>query len=123
VLTVSALTGQRVSKVFKFVDEVFQQYCSRVETGPLNKIIKKAVEKNEPSMHRGRRIKLYYAAQVKSKPPTFVIVVNYPDAIHFSYQRYLVNQIRQGAGLNQTPVRILFRPRKQRKFVRHKRKR
>ncbi|MBC2694331.1 MAG: ribosome biogenesis GTPase Der, partial [Desulfobacteraceae bacterium] len=67
--------------------------------------------KNEPSLFRGKRLKFYYAAQVTAKPPTFVCFVNYPDAVHFSYKRYLVNQIRERAWLDKTPIRLLFRQR------------
>jgi GTP-binding protein len=114
-LTISALTGQRVPKIFKSVEEVFEQYCRRISTGQLNKIIERAIEKNPPSLHRGRRIKFYYATQTSVKPPTFVFFVNYPDAVHFSYQRFLKNQIREKAGLDKTPIRIIFRQREGKK--------
>ena len=114
-LTISALTGQRAQKVFKLAGEVYKQYSTRTGTGRLNKIIEKAVEKNEPSLHRGNRIKFYYSTQIASKPPTFVSFVNYPKAVHFSYKRYLINQIRKEAGLDKTPIRIIFRKREGRK--------
>jgi GTP-binding protein len=71
----------------------------------------RALQANEPPLHRGHRLKFYYTTQVGTKPPTFVSFVNYPDAVHFSYKRYIVNQIREGAGLDQTPLRLLFRQR------------
>ena len=111
-LTVSALTGQRVSKIFKLVDEVYRQYSTRINTGTLNKIFENAILKNEPSLHRGRRLKFYYATQVSAKPPTFVCFVNYPDAVHFSYKRFLINQVRSQTGLDNTPLRLIFRQRK-----------
>jgi len=111
VITISALTGLRVNKIFKQVNEIFKQYNTRINTGQINKIIEKAVFKNEPSMHKGRRIKIYYATQASTKPPTFVCFVNYPDAVHFSYQRYLVNYIRNETNLTKTPIRLYFRPR------------
>ena len=111
VLTISALTGQRVLKIFGIVDEVFDQYASRIATGRLNKIIEQALFNNAPALYRGRRIKFYYATQVSHKPPTLVCFVNYPEGIHFSYKRYVINQIRQEAGLDKTPIRILFRKR------------
>ena len=114
-ITISALTGQRVSKVFKLVDEVYSQYAQRIGTGQLNKIVERAIEKNEPSLHRGKRLKFYYATQVSAKPPTFVCFVNYPEGIHFSYKRYLINQIREQTGLDKTPIRIVFRQRERRK--------
>ena len=114
-MTISALTGQRVQKVFKLAGEVFKQYSTRIGTGRLNKIIEMAVEKNEPSLHKGNRIKFYYSTQIASKPPTFVSFVNYPKAVHFSYKRYLINQIRKETGLEKTPIRIIFRERQRRK--------
>jgi GTP-binding protein len=114
-LTISALTGQRVARVFKLVDEVYEQYRKRIPTGQLNRIFEQAIEKNEPSLHRGKRIKFYYAAQTSIMPPTIVCFVNYPQAVHFSYKRYLINQLRQEAGLDITPIRMIFRQRKSRK--------
>jgi GTP-binding protein len=111
-LTISALTGQRVTKVFKLVDEVYAQYQRRIPTGQLNRIFELAIERNEPSLHRGRRIKFYYAAQTSIKPPTIVCFVNYPQAVHFSYKRYLINQLRREAGLAITPIRLILRQRK-----------
>ena len=111
IITISALTGQRVLKIFGLVEEVFSQYSARIGTGPLNKIFEQAIERTEPSLHRGRRIKFLYATQISTKPPTFVCFVNYPDAVHFSYKRYLINQIREKAKLDKTPIRIIFRKR------------
>lgn len=111
VMTISALTGLRVLKIFGMVDEVYSQYTLRTGTGQLNKIFERAIDRNEPSLYRGRRLKFYYVTQVSTGPPTFVCFVNYPDAVHFSYKRYLINQIRDGAGLDKTPVRIIFRKR------------
>lgn len=110
-LTISALSGLRVMKLFHHIDVVYKQYCTRIGTGQVNKIIEKAIRRNEPSLHRGKRLKYYYSTQVSTKPPTFVCFVNYPDAVHFSYKRYLLNQLREGAGLDQTPIRLLFRQR------------
>ena len=114
-LTISALTGQRVSKIFKLVDNVFDQYQRRIGTGKLNRIFEQAIEKNEPSLHRGNRIKFYFATQTSAKPPTIVCFVNYPQAVHFSYKRYLINQVREQAGLDSTPIRIIFRQREGKK--------
>ncbi|MDA3898673.1 MAG: ribosome biogenesis GTPase Der [Desulfobacteraceae bacterium] len=111
VLTLSALTGKRVPKIFDVVNKVYDQYTTRISTGPLNKIFERATSRTEPSMFQGRRIKFFYATQITTKPPTFVSFVNVPDGIHFSYQRYLINQIREGSGLDQTPVRLFFRKR------------
>ncbi|MCF8024683.1 MAG: ribosome biogenesis GTPase Der [Desulfobacteraceae bacterium] len=123
VLTVSALTGRRVPKIFEFADAVYAQYTQRIPTGPLNRIIESATLRTEPSMHRGKRLKFYYAAQTGIKPPTFVCFVNYPEGVHFSYQRYLVNRIRESAGLDMVPIRLWLRKRgenKQRKAPKKK---
>ena len=115
VMTISALNGQRVIKTFKLVDEVYDQYVHRITTGQLNRIMERAIEKNTPSLHRGRRIKFFYAAQISTRPPTIVCFVNYPQAVHFSYKRYLLNQLREGSGLDKTPIRMIFRQREGRK--------
>ena len=108
-MTISALTGKRVNRIFQLVNEVYEQYASRIGTGQLNRIIEQAIHKTEPSLHKGKRLKFYYATQVATKPPSFVCFVNYPEAVHFSYERYLVNQIREQAGLDKTPIRLMFR--------------
>jgi GTP-binding protein len=114
-LTISALTGLRVRKIFTQVDEIYEQYARRITTGQLNRFLARATEKNEPSLHRGKRIKFYYAVQTSTKPPTIVCFVNYPQAVHFSYKRYLINQLREETGLDKTPIRIIFRQREGRK--------
>ena len=114
-MTISALTGQRVVKIFKMVDDVFHQYAQRIGTGQLNRILEISMAKNPPPLYRGNPIKFYYSTQVTTKPPTFVCFVNYPQAVHFSYKRFLINQIRKQAGLDKTPLRILFRQRENRK--------
>lgn len=111
VLTVSALTGRRVVKVLEIVDKVHAQYCTRISTGPLNRIMERATARTEPSLAYGRRIKFYYITQAGTKPPSFITFTNYPDKVHFSYQRYLINQIREGTGLDRVPVRLFLRKR------------
>jgi len=114
-LTVSAKTGAKVSKIFSLTDEIYRQYSSRIGTSQMNQIIEQATGQREPGIHRNRRIRFYYATQVSAKPPTFVCFVNYPEGVHFSYQRYLVNQIRTAAGLDKTPIRLFFKARKGRR--------
>jgi GTP-binding protein len=97
------------------VNSVYDQYQRRIGTGLLNRIFERAIEKNEPSLHRGTRIKFYYAVQISTRPPTIVCFVNYPQAVHFSYKRYLINQLREGAGLDRTPIRLILRQREGRK--------
>jgi len=110
-MTISAKTGLRVPKIFQLVDEVYDQFATRIGTGTLNRIVEQATRKTQPSLHRGNRIKFYYATQTSSKPPTFVCFANFPEGIHFSYKRYLINQIREQAGLDKTPLRMIFRKR------------
>jgi GTP-binding protein len=116
-ITVSALTGQRTAKIFNLVEAVFAQYSTRIATGPLNRILENAIRGHEPPMVSGKRLKFYYATQISAKPPTFVIFVNSPDSVHFSYERYLTNTIRKETGLTQTPIRLYFRPRTGRKMA------
>jgi GTP-binding protein len=116
VLTLSALTGKGVKKLLPTIDSVFDQFCKTFPTNRLNRILQDAVDSHSPAMHRGRRIKLLYTTQIGSKPPTFVIVANYPKEIHFSYHRYLVNTFRKKLGLENSPIKIFFRERKRRKI-------
>lgn len=110
-MTISALTGLRVGKIFKLVDEVFSQYKTRIATGELNRILTLATERTPPSLHKGKRLKFYYATQVDTGPPLVVCFVNYPEAVHFSYKRYLVNQLREFTELDKTPIKLSFRQR------------
>ncbi|HOM42124.1 MAG: ribosome biogenesis GTPase Der [Clostridia bacterium] len=111
ILFISALTGQRVNKVLGLVNHVSNQHAMRVSTGMLNDVINEAVLTNQPTVSGGRRLKILYAAQVSIKPPTFALFVNEPSLMHFSYQRYLENQIRKAFGFEGTPVRFLLRER------------
>ena len=119
VMAISAKTGLGVAKIFNLVEEVYGQYGFRIGTGELNRVLEAAVSKTEPSLYKGKRLKFYYATQVSVKPPTFLCFVNYPDSVHFSYKRYLINRIREGAGLDKTPVQLIFR---KREGDRHKKK-
>jgi GTP-binding protein len=114
VLTVSARTGRRVNRIFGLVDVVYGQYVRRIATGQLNRILAESLERNAPPLHRGRPVKFYYATQVTAQPPTVVFFVNHPEAVHFSYKRYLLNQFREQTGLDRTPIRLLFRQRERR---------
>jgi GTP-binding protein len=111
VLKFSALTGGRVKRLLPTVAAVFAQYNTRVTTATLNDALAQAVAHHEPPMHRGRRVKILYATQASVRPPTFVLFVTRPEAIHFSYERYLANQIRKAFSLDQTPLRLVFRGR------------
>ncbi len=108
-MTISALTGQRCHKILDEVAKVHKEYCHRINTGVLNRIIEDAVYREEPSLHKGKRLRFFYATQVSTKPPCFVCFVNYPKAVHFSYKRYLINQLRQMIPLSLTPIKLLFK--------------
>lgn len=111
VLFISALTGQRINRVIELINHVSAQHSLRIKTGLLNDIVSEAVLANQPAISGGRRLKIYYATQVSIKPPTFAVFLNDTSLMHFSYQRYLENQIRKAFGFEGTPVRFLLRKR------------
>jgi GTP-binding protein len=108
-LFISALTGQRVKKVLDVVDHISEQAKKRISTSQLNKYFGEWVEKFPPPLYKNRRVKLNYITQVSTAPPTFVIYTNFPEGIHFSYERYLQNQIRKTFSFEGVPVRFRFR--------------
>jgi GTP-binding protein len=108
ILTVSAKSGMRVDKILPQAEKVFSEYSRRITTGPLNDCFEKAIQKNPMSSYRGKFLKMFYATQIKSKPPTIKCFLNFPEAIHFSYKRYLVNSIRKTFGLAGTPIRLIL---------------
>jgi GTP-binding protein len=110
-ITVSAKTGLRIQRIFPIVDSVYAQYAARITTGQLNKAMDRALTRTQPPLHKGKRLKFYYATQVSTRPPTFVSFVNFPEGVHFSYRRYLTNQIREAFALDKTPLRLLMRQR------------
>ena len=109
IVFISALTGSRVDKLFSVIQEVHTQNTSRITTGALNSILADATARVQPPSDKGRRLKIYYMTQAGTKPPHFVIFCNDARLFHFSYQRYLENQIREVFGLKGTPVRITIR--------------
>ena len=109
VIFISAKTGQRVDKLFNMINNVAEQNAMRVSTAILNQVINEAIAIVQPPTDKGKRLKILYGTQVSTKPPTFVIFVNNKELFHFSYQRYLVNQIRKEFGLEGTPIRIIVR--------------
>ena len=109
VLFLSALTGARVDKLFQVIQDVHTQNTSRITTGALNSVLADATARVQPPTDKGRRLKIYYMTQAGTKPPHFVIFCNDARLFHFSYQRYLENQIRDVFGLNGTPIRITIR--------------
>jgi GTP-binding protein len=108
---ISALTGQRVTKLFDLIKYVSNQHAMRISTGMVNDIINEAVLMNQPAISGGRRLKILYTTQVSVKPPTFALFVNDPEILHFSYQRYLENQLRKSFGFEGTPIKFLIRKR------------
>ncbi|NLX17971.1 MAG: ribosome biogenesis GTPase Der [Desulfobulbus sp.] len=115
VFKVSALTGLGIKRLFPEIGKVYRQFYQRFPTAVLNRLLAEAVERHEPPMYRGRRLKFYYTAQLGTAPPLFAVVANAPKGVHFSYQRYLTNCFRDGLGLDKVPVRLLFRERSGRK--------
>jgi len=109
ILFISALTGQRVHKILEMVDRVAEQTKKRIPTAQLNKYFEEWVERYHPPLYKNRTVKLNYITQVATAPPTFNIYTNIPEGIHFSYERYLLNQIREAFSFEGAPIRIRFR--------------
>jgi GTPase len=108
-LFISALTGQRVAKVLDLVEKVFEQTKKRIPTSKLNQYFGRWIERNPPRLYKNRKVNLAYITQVSTAPPTFVIYTNHPEGIHFSYERFLVNQMREAFGFEGVPIRLRFR--------------
>lgn len=111
VLFLSAKTGQRMGKIYETIQNVYAQNVRRISTGMLNDVIGEATAKVQPPSDKGKRLKIYYAVQPSAKPPTFVIFVNQVQLFHFSYQRYIENQLRLAFGFEGTPIRLIIRER------------
>ncbi len=108
VVTVSAKTGLRIDKILPQVEKIYQEYSRRIPTATLNECFERAIQKNPMSSYRGKFMKLFYATQVKKQPPTFKCFLNFPEGIHFSYRRYLINSLRKRFGFYGTPVRLIL---------------
>ena len=111
IIFISAKTGQRLNKLFELIHYVNGQNAMRISTGMLNDLLSNATARVQPPSDKGRRLKIYYMTQPSTRPPTFVTFVNRADLFHFSYQRYLENQIRATFGLEGTPIRMVVRER------------
>ena len=109
IIFISAKTGQRVNKLFELINQVTSQNAMRVTTSSLNQVLNEAIATVQPPTDKGKRLKIYYMTQASTKPPTFVVFVNDKKLFHFSYERYLINQIRKEFGLTGTPVRMMGR--------------
>lgn len=111
IMFISAKTGQRIDKLYEMISFVHSQNSMRISTGKLNEVLAGATARVQPPTDKGKRLKIYYMTQASTKPPTFVFFVNNAELFHFSYQRYLENQIRDIFGLDGTPVRFIIRER------------
>ncbi|RII27605.1 MAG: ribosome biogenesis GTPase Der [Geobacter sp.] len=114
IVFVSAKTGQRLGRIMEEVVNVMEQYTKRVTTSELNRIFSESTATHHAPLFQGRRVKFYFATQVATRPPSFVIFTNRPEGIHFSYERYLMNQFREAFGFTGTPLRLMFRGRERR---------
>ena len=110
---ISALTGQRVIKMLDTVREVYANNCLRVSTGVLNDVLIEAMAMQQPPSDKGRQLRIYYITQASVKPPTFVLFVNDRTLMHFSYRRYIENQLREAFGFTGTPIHFVVRERKE----------
>lgn len=112
---ISAVTGQRLNKLYELIDMVAENHAMRISTGVLNEIMAEAVALQQPPSDKGKRLRLYYITQAAVKPPTFVIFVNDKELMHFSYTRYIENKIREAFGFKGTPLKFIIRERKESK--------
>lgn len=109
VVTISALTGQRVHKMLDLIDDVFEQYTRRVSTSEANAFLEAALRRRQPPQSSSRSMRFYFCSQVATRPPTFMFAVNNPGLLHFSYERYLVNVMRQTFGFKGVPIKVFYR--------------
>ena len=116
IIFISAKTGQRVDKLFNLIKKVSNNNAMRISTATLNQIINEAIATVQPPSDKGKRLKILYATQAQTKPPTFIIFVNNKELFHFSYERYLVNQIRSNFDLEGTPIRIISREKREKEI-------
>lgn len=117
VIFISAKTGQRVEKLFPLINKVANQNSMRISTSMLNNVINEAIAVVQPPTDKGKRLKIFYATQATTKPPTFVVFVNNKELFHFSYERYLVNNLRNNFGLEGTPIRVIAREKGEEKNI------
>ncbi|HQG34759.1 MAG TPA: ribosome biogenesis GTPase Der, partial [Syntrophales bacterium] len=114
IVFISALSGQRVARIFELIEKVYEQYTRRISTGDLNRVAREFTDRNPPSRSGGRPNTFAYVTQVAVKPPTFIFFARDPQAIHFSYERYLANQLREAFGFDAVPLRIFFKKKSKR---------
>ena len=109
IIFISAKTGQRVNKLFELINQVAANNAMRMNTSVINQVLNEAIALVQPPTDKGKRLKIFYMTQASTKPPTFVVFVNDKELFHFSYERYLINQLRKEFGLQGTPIRIIVR--------------
>jgi len=109
IIFISAKTGQRVNKLYELINEVAANNAMRMNTSVINQVLNEAIALVQPPTDKGKRLKIFYMTQASTKPPTFVVFVNDKELFHFSYERYLINQLRKEFGLKGTPIRIIVR--------------
>ncbi len=115
IIFISAKAGHRIDRLYKLIKLVDTQNAMRISTGRLNDVLADATARVQPPTDKGRRLKIYYMTQASTRPPTFVCFVNKKDLFHYSYQRYIDNQIREVFGLEGTPTRMVIRERENNK--------
>ncbi len=118
-LNISALTGRHVDRILPLIDDVYQDFSTLTTTGSVNRILQKAITKRTPPISKGHHLRLYYATQVAANPPTLLVFANYPELIPSNYRRFLANHFRKELGLEQTPIRIVFRKKERRSWSRY----
>lgn len=116
VLTVSALTGSGVNKILPAVNKIYQQFSLQFTTNRLNRTLQKAIDEHNPPIFQGHKVKFYYATQIGTKPPTVVVFTNYLKGVTPSYERFLVGRFREELGLDQSPLRLVFRERERKSY-------
>jgi GTPase len=110
-VVISALTGRGLPRLLKAIDKVFEQYDFRGATADVNRVLDAATRVHTPPSVGGRRLKFFFATQAETRPPTFVIFSNFPEKVHFSYARFLSNRFKEAFGLDEIPVKLVFRQR------------
>ena len=118
-LNISALTGRHVDIILPLIDDVYRDFSTLTTTGCVNRILQRAITKRTPPISKGHHLRLYYATQVATNPPTLLVFANYPDLIPNQYRRFLANQFRKELGLDQTPIRIVLRKKEGRSWSKH----
>jgi len=114
IVRTSSKTGRGVGELFTTIDHVYESYQKRVTTGELNRFFEQVIETRPPPTMGSRAPRIYYVTQAAVAPPTFIAMTNAPDNIHFSYQRYVINQLRKQFGFEGCPVRVHYKPRRRR---------